>query len=159
VVSKPKSDLKSDLKTSSKISIFSYYSAVIRNFLNCKEKGKKIDTPMSLLRKKLKVANTFQDYSYLLRKLNELEILKKVMLNDKQILCFDFLAKPYSSDADPLLSQNFSALFNSEQINKETIVNYYAKVLTEEPLGGYDEKIFKYLNDEVKEDIIKKIGK
>jgi hypothetical protein len=148
-----------EVKTTSNISIFRYYRAVMMNYLNCKVIGRRVETSMGLLRKKLKVVNTFQDYSYILRKLNEFEVLKKVVLNEKQMLCFDFLAKPYSSDADPLLSQNFSSLFNSEQINKESLINYYVKVLTEEPLGGYDEKMFKYLKDEVKEDIMKKINK
>jgi hypothetical protein len=147
-----------DVKITKSISICTYSQAVLLNWCGCKESKLK-GSPTNLLRKKLKVVNAFQDYSYVLRKLNEFEILKKVMLNDKQVLCFDYLAKPYSSDADPLLSQNFSTLFNSKQINKENLTNYYAKVLTEEPLGGYDEKMYKYLNDDIKEEILKRINK
>jgi hypothetical protein len=143
---------------SKKISIFTYSRASLLNWFNIKDNKKKEDS-ISLLRKKLKVVNIFQDYSYILRKLYEFEVLKKVLLNDKLLLCFDHLAKPYSSEIDPSLSQSFSSLFNSEQINKETLVNHYVKVLNEEPLGGYDEKMFKYLNDEIKEEIMKKLNK
>jgi hypothetical protein len=94
-----------------------------------------------------------------LKKLNEFEVIKKVLLTERQLLCFDYLAKPYTSDADPLLSQNFSALFNTEQINRENLMSHYVKVLTEEPLEGYDEKIFKYLNDDMKNEILKRITK
>jgi hypothetical protein len=144
---------KVEIKNSEKIGFCSYSRALILNFFNCKE-NKKNESQMNLLRKKLKIVNTFQDYSYILKKLNEFEILKKVILNDKQFLCFDYLAKPYTSEIDPQLSQSFSVLFNSEQINKENLINYFIKALSDEPIGGYDEKIFKYLNDVIKEDVM-----
>jgi hypothetical protein len=128
------------------------------NFFNCTENKNK-DNPLNLLRKKLKVVNTFQDYSYILKKLNEFDILKNVLLNDKQLLCFDYLAKPYSSETDPCLSRSFSALFNSEMINKENLVNYYVEILTDEPLEGINEKLFQYLSDDVKKEILMKLNK
>jgi hypothetical protein len=154
----PKRPSLMDNLTSKKITFCTYSQASLLNWFNCKVSKRK-DEPITLLRRKLKVVNTFQDYSYILRKLNEFETLKKVLFNDKQLLCFDYLAKPYSSEIDPSLSQSFSTLFNSEQINKENLINYYIKVMNEEPLGGYDEKIFRYLNDEIKEEIMRKINK
>jgi hypothetical protein len=148
----------SNLKFSKKVSICTYTWAIMLNWFNCKFNKSK-DNSTNVLRKKLSVVNTFQDYTYLLRKINELEILKKVVLNERQLLCFDYLAKPYNSEIDLSLTQSFSVLFNSEQINKENIINYFSRVLNEFPLGEYDEKMFKYLNDEMKEEILKKVNK
>jgi hypothetical protein len=125
------------------------------NFFNCKENKEK-DSQMNLLRKKLQVVNTFQDYSYVLKKLNEIEILKKVILDENHLCCFDYISKPFYSDTDPQLSQNFPELYNSAQINKENLINYFIGLLSGEALVGYDEKMFKCLNDQMKEEIMVK---
>jgi hypothetical protein len=146
------------VKHSERISLCTYTKALLLNFCNCSESKRK-DSLLNMLRKKIKVVNSFQDYSYIMKKLHEFEIMKNVFLNEKQLLCFDYLSKPYACETDPSLSRSFSVLFNAEQMNRESLVSYYSGVLAQSPINDYDEKIFRYLNNEIKEEILSKINK
>jgi hypothetical protein len=59
------------------ISLLSYAKAALLNMMDCccfkdRDKGKKLNT-----RKKLKIIEAFQDYTFVLKKINEIDVLKK----------------------------------------------------------------------------------
>ncbi len=104
---------------------------------------------MEIMRNKLIVADKIRDFSYLADKMNELDVIKSMLLNEHQALCLKFLKKPSYVQVNDI-SQTFSTLVNSNDENIEIICNYFIKLLNEDPLSGYDEFLFKNLDDRIK---------
>ena len=136
----------------------SYFNAVFHNLFGKKftidnKKGEK----MEILRNKLVVADRIRDFNYIAEKMNELDVLKGMILNEHQSLCLKFLKKPsYVEVSD--ISKTFSTLANSNEENVEIISNYFIRLLNEDPLSGYDEFLFKNLDNRVRERIFLKLA-
>ena len=112
---------------------------------------------MEILRNKLVVSDRIRDFNYIAEKMNELDVLKGMILNEHQSLCLKFLKKPsYVEVSD--ISKTFSTLANSNEENTEIICNYFIRLLNEDPLSGYDEFLFKNLDDRVKDKIFLKLS-
>ena len=111
----------------------SYVSAVFHNIFNKKfsndtRKGEK----MEVLRNKLVVADRIRDFNYIAEKMNELDVIKGMMLNEHQSLCLKFLKKPsYVEVSD--ISKTFSTMANSNEENIEIVCNYFIRLLNEDP--------------------------
>ena len=112
---------------------------------------------MEILRNKLVVADRIRDFNYIAEKMNELDVLKGMILNEHQALCLKYLKKPsYVEVSD--ITKTFSTLANSNEENVDIICNYFIRLLNEDPLSGYDEFIFKNLDDRVKDRIFLKLS-
>ena len=112
---------------------------------------------MEILRNKLVVADRIRDFNYIAEKMNEMDVLKGMMLNEHQALCLKFLKKPsYVEVSD--ITKTFSTLANSNEENAEIICNYFIRLLNEDPLSGYDEFLFKNIDDRIKERILRRLS-
>jgi hypothetical protein len=129
-----------------KINIFTYTKALIMNLLNLKYKP---DKRINNLRDILKEVDNLQDYDMILKKLNELEIMKKVIFNKEQLLCFEFLEKPH------ILQQQNSSISNKDIRMRENLISYFS-LLSEDELKGYNETFFNFLEHNLKIDIMSK---
>ena len=136
----------------------SYFNAVFHNMLDKKfsnetRKGEK----MEILRNKIVVADRIRDFNYIAEKMNELDVMKGMILNEHQSLCLKFLKKPsYVEVSD--ITKTFSSMANSNDENIEIICNYFIRLLNEDPLSGYDEFLFKNLDDRIRERILLKLS-
>lgn len=126
--------------------------------------NRKINTKkenINSLKAKLFVVDRLRDFDYILNSLNELEIIKNLLLNENQILCLEYLKKPTVND---YLSYSGSSLksyphfFNFDEENKEILCNYFLNLLKEDPLTGYDEFLFMRLDDDIKKKIERKLN-
>ena len=96
----------------------------------------------------------------ILQKLNELEVMKKMLFTDTQLLCFEFLEKPNCiSNDENAISRSMSLLVTQEDKKRDTLVNSFVKLFSGETLNGIDEKFFKALDDDVKIEVYKKLSK
>jgi hypothetical protein len=146
-----------DLKPTKKITLSKYTKALIFNTFGCKSKN---DKDIDILRKKLKAVDKLQDYDMILKKVNEIEVMKKLLFSDTQLLCFDFLEKPNCiTNEENALSRSLSLLVTQQDQKKDNLINKFVKLISEETLDGTDEKFFKMLDDDVKQDIFKKLNK
>jgi hypothetical protein len=144
-----------EFNSPSNVTLFKYTKAAVFNMLNCKG-SKKGDGEIDRLRNKLKAVDKLQDYDMLLKKVNELEVIKKILFTETQILCFEFLEKPCCiSNEENMLS---SLLVTQQDKKRDTLVNNFAKLVSEETLNGIDEKFFKVLDDDIKEKVFKKLN-
>ncbi len=129
-----------------------FYNLFGKKFSNETRKGEK----MEILRNKLVVADRIRDFNYISEKLNELDVMKGMILNEHQSLCVKFLKKPsYVEVSD--ISKTFSTMANSNEENIEIVCNYFIRLLNEDPLSGYDEFLFKNLDDSVRDKILAKL--
>jgi hypothetical protein len=145
-------------KESKNITLVKYTKAVILNMFSCKSKN--ANGEMDTLRKKLKVVEKLQDYDMILQKLNELEVMKKMLFSDTQLLCFEFSEKPnFIFNQENALSRSLSLLVTDEDKKKDNLINKLAKLISEEALTEMDEKLFLMLDDEVKKEVFKKLAK
>jgi len=109
---------------------------------------------MEILRNKLVVADRIRDFNYIAEKMNELDVIKGMLLNEHQSLSLKYLKKPsYVEVSD--ITKTFSTLANTHDENIEIICDYFIKLLKEDPLSGFDEFIFKNIDDKIKEKILK----
>jgi hypothetical protein len=143
----------------SNINIAKYTKAALLNMFNCKSSGKS-NSETDILRKKLNAVDKLQDYDMILKKINELEVMKKMLFSDTQLLCFDFLDKPNCiTTEDNALSRSLSLLVTQVDQKRDNLVNNFSKLISESTLDGMDEKFFRMLSDDVKQDIFRKIVK
>jgi hypothetical protein len=137
-----------------KLSLLTYSMAHLLNAFGIREH----DNPgLNNLRKKLKVVDTLQDVGYVLKKLNEIDVLKKILLKENQILCFDHLNKPFTTEVDPMLERYFPGVYGSEIKNRELLVDYFASVKLGNSMNEVDFLLYEHLTNDVKENIKKKV--
>jgi hypothetical protein len=134
------------------ISVIAYIKASI---MNCCEWKENKDSRFYTIRKRLKVVDYYQDYIFVLKKLNELEVLKNIILSEKQLHCFDFLRKPYSNQSDKNVRNDFMDLYNNRLNNKKILVDYFVELKESKEFTQVDKSLFKYLNEALKEEILK----
>lgn len=137
---------------------FAYFNAVFHNFFSKKfSRDSKEDARMEILRNKLVVADRIRDFNYIAEKMNELDVLKGMILNEHQSLCLKFLKKPsYVEVSD--ITKTFSTMANSNDQNIDIICNYFIKLLNEDPLSGYDEFLFRNIDERIRERILMKLA-
>lgn len=116
--------------------------------------GKKLDQ----IKKKLIVADKVRDFNFILLKMNEVENLKNIFLNDHQSLSMYYLQKPKN-----IVSNNtphrFSFLVNSEEKNALYLKQYFVKRMETGGLSGNDEVLFNQLNDKIKSQILSHVSR
>ena len=109
------------------IDFYSYVNVLACNALNGKfnlrtRSGNRLEQ----IRKKLVVADKVRDFNFILLKMNEIENLKNIFLNDHQSLSLYYLKKPkhITSNNTP---HRFSFLVNSEEQNAKYLKDYFIK--------------------------------
>ena len=112
---------------------------------------------MEILRNKLVVADRIRDFNYIAEKMNELDVMKGMMLNEHQSLCLKFLKKPSYVEVNDI-SKTFSTMAKSNEENIEIVCNYFIRLLNEDPLSGYDEFLFKNLDGTIRDKILIKLS-
>jgi hypothetical protein len=118
--------VKNEQKPTSKITIGKYTKALILNSFNCKS-SKKGDNDLDILRKKLKAVDKLQDYDMVLKKVNEIEVMKKMLFTDTQLLCFEFMEKPNCiTNEENALSRRVT----HEDQKKDCLVNNFVKLIS-----------------------------
>ena len=84
--------------------------------------------------------------------MTEVDNIKTVLFNEHQGLSLEYLQKP----KEVVLTeapQRFSKLVNTNEVNRNAIQGYFAKLLSEDTLIGHDEFLFRKLDEGIKEDI------
>jgi len=150
-----KSSLKEE--TYQSIDFCSYVKAIIHNSFNRKfdtktTNGKRLEQ----IRNKILVSDKVRDFNYILSKMNEVDTLKEILLNEHQSLCLSYLQKPREIDLGDS-PHRFSNLITNEEVNKDTVQKYFQRLLNNETLTEKDEILFKRLEDKLKEKILWKI--
>lgn len=79
------------------------------------------------IRTKLQVSDRIRDFNVILNKMNEIDALKSMLLNDHQALCLNYLQKPKDVELNEPLNK-FSFLINTEEENQNyTWEDFYVK--------------------------------
>ena len=129
-----------------KLSISSWYEILLRYF-SCKSKDLTIKTIL-YEKAKNKLENYFDVVSYI-SKMQEIDMLKYLLLNEKQMKMFEFLSKP--SISKELDSNDFEMKFiqtvKSDIINIEEIIEFYNDNLMID--NEINKKLFKLFDNEV----------
>jgi hypothetical protein len=139
------------------ISLFSYAKAALLNMMDCccfkdRDKGRKLNT-----RKKLKIIEVFQDYTFVLKKINEIDVLKNSLLNDKQTICFDFLNKPLNINEDYNVVKYLPEIYNIDIAKtRELLIEYFVDLRTRKDMSFLDEQLFNNIREELKDEINKR---
>lgn len=110
---------------------------------------------LQTIKNKIIVSDLMRDYNYILKKVIEIDTLKKFILNDSQALCLNYLQKPNDVFSEHGL-YNFSTLINSDEKNISEIKNYFTKLLEEGDLEGNDKILFDGLNCDIRANLMKK---
>jgi hypothetical protein len=121
--------------------------------------GESKNTKLITLQKKLRVVDTLQDFNYILKKINELDVLKKVLLNENQVMCFEYLVKPYRNGEDPVLERQFIGIYKTDERNREALAEYFAGLRVGGSMSEIDYALYNCLTEDVKSHVIKKIEK
>ncbi len=137
----------------------SYIRVLICNLFNGKfnlktRSGKKLEQ----IRKKLLVSDKVRDFNFILTKMNEMENLKNIFLNDHQSLSMYFLQKPklITSNNNP---HRFSFLVNSEEINAKYLTDYFIQKMEQGKLAGNDELLFRKLEQKIRIHILSNVSR
>ena len=129
-----------------KLSISSWYEILLRYF-SCKSKDLTIKTIL-YEKAKNKLENYFDVVSYI-SKMQEIDMLKYLLLNEKQMKMFEFLSKP--SISKELESNDFEMkciqTVKSDIINIEEIIEFYNDNLMID--NEINKKLFKLFDNEV----------
>lgn len=107
---------------------------------------------------KLIVAYKLRDYEYVLTKMNEVEILKILLLNKCQQSAFRYFKKPVDCETESLFLETFQNLLKVENKSKENMIEYYADLISNDSLIGHDQTLYENLEDEIKKEIFTKVG-
>jgi hypothetical protein len=130
-----------------------FFNTIGRKFDKKNEKGLKLE----LIRTKIQVSDRIRDFNYVLKKMDEVDALKMMFLNEQQALCMSYLQKPNDVKIEESLHK-FSFLLNPEEENEEIIVNYFTKLL-EDPLNKEDSFLFSHINSKIREKVMTRLVK
>ena len=78
-------------------------------------------------------------------------------MNDNQALCLKYLQKPRDL-SEIEISNRFSSILNSDEINVSQIKKYFLKQINESELKGYDQFLFESLDEHIKDKIKNKFS-
>lgn len=133
-------------------------SAVYNTFGRKFDKNTLQGLKMEKIRAKLQVSDRIRDFNFILNKMNELDALKDMLLNEHQALCLSYLKKPNDVEMEEQLHK-FSFLLNSEDENKTMIEEYFVKLFMDDVLKeNYDQFLFRRLDDKIKKKIISRLA-
>ena len=146
-------DLKKNNSQKLKLSMFEYLIMKMKSFLPfCK-----MNYSEQLFKKSEKIYEKEVDYIDVLKKLQDIDKLKQVLLNRHQYILFDFLAKPMIHLNDPILKQmtigSSINLEKSDKQKKESLkqtLDYYENLKVEHRLSEIDERLFDILQSNIK---------
>jgi hypothetical protein len=147
------------LKKPQDIDFFSYVKVLVCNAINGKfslttRSGKKLEQ----IRKKLIVADKVRDFNFIIMKMNEVENLKNIFLNDHQSLSMCYLQKPKLITSQKI-PHRFSFLVNSDEINAKYLTEYFVKRMEIGQLEGNDQVLFKQLDQKLKIHILSQVSR
>ena len=109
-----------------------------------------------LYKKSEKIYEKELDYIEILKKLQDVEKLKKILLTPKQIKLFEFLSKPMlhlNELTEENRSMNSINLDNKENKNLEDlkkVIDYYENLKSEGILSEVDKRLLRIFNDDIK---------
>ena len=123
-----------------------------RKFDDSKPKGSFLEE----YRKKIIVAEKVREFDHILQKMNELDVLKTILLNEYQKASLDFLQKP--KDTNMQIFKKFHTSRDAQSGNLESVENYFLNLFREEDgnLNDKDEYLFHQLDEKIKQNIIGK---
>jgi hypothetical protein len=134
-----------------KFTFLTYVKAAVLNSCECREKEG--NSVISKLRRKLKVIDNYQDFTFVLKKLNELDVFKKLILSEEQLLCFDFLEKPYVYGEEERIAKHFPNLFKKVDRNKKAVIDYFINLRRSNSMTTVDENLLNLLSQDLKKAI------
>ena len=109
-----------------------------------------------LFKKSEKIYENELDYIEILKKLQDVEKLKKILLNPKQLILFEFLSKPLlhlNERRDDNLMMNSINLDNRANKNKEDLkkaLDFYDDLKNEGNLLEIDKRLISLFNEDIK---------
>jgi hypothetical protein len=140
-----------------------YAKATLMNWFNMKERSRTTDDKkLEMIRKKLSVIDKLSDYDVILKKMNEVDILKRLLLNEVQAACFDYLEKPMNLNSDNMFSKSFNYLIANQQEDKKNIIKEFAELFYTNKDDKVNHKLYFALDEEIRNEIdqvISNIGK
>lgn len=145
-------DYKKKASNSQKLnfSIFKYLILKIKDIVPCFKHS--FEEEMFI--KSEKIYEKELDFIEILKKLQDIDKLKKFLFNKKQLVLFNCLSQPLLYlDKNISQKKRLAINLNSETINSKNelsrIINYYENRQKTEKLTKIDERLFYLLNDEV----------
>jgi hypothetical protein len=108
-------------------------------------------------RKKILLAEKVREFDHILQCMNEMDLLKKLLLNEQQRTSLAFLQKPKNmSVVETVKKYNTFKISNTQ--NLKMVEEYFLKLINENEgnLNEKDQLIFNELNDRIKNNILKK---
>jgi hypothetical protein len=122
------------------------------NWFNIRGKNKSSEEKkIQFIRKRLLMIDRLRDFNFLLKKTNEIDVLKKCLLKDSQILCFEFLDKPQYLNSDNLL---YKSLFIPIEDRRKELIEQFALEYHMNK-NHINNTLFCLLDDSIKQDIEK----
>ena len=136
-----------------KLTMFEYLIMKLKSsFPFCKMNYKE-----RLFKKSEKIYEKEVDYIDVLKKLQDIDKLKQVLLNKNQQILFDFLAKPMIHLNDPFLKQismgssiNLDDFGKHKKENLKQTLDFYENLKNEQNLSEVDERLFDILKSNIK---------
>jgi hypothetical protein len=139
-----------------KLTFFRYVKATIMNWFNIRERNlSKEDQQTEVIRKKLVVVDKLRDYDIVIKKINEIDVLKRLLLNDEQLLCFDFLEKPLSLNTDNMFSRSFKSLVLQMEEKRKLVVEKFGELFYRNKDDIENSKLYHALDESVRNEIDK----
>jgi hypothetical protein len=90
-----------------------------------------------------------------LKKFNEIDVIKRVLFNDNQKLCFEYLSRPFTEGES--VERHFTEIYDRDSKLRNILVDYFAELNARKGMSDYDEILFDCLSADVKQEIQKKV--
>jgi hypothetical protein len=120
------------------------------NWFSVRGRNKTIqDKKMQAIRKKLVISDKLKEYDYVLKKVSEIDVMKKCLFKESQIQCFEFLDKPQSLNMDNILYKN---LFTTKEERRKELIETFSLELYENR-NYINFTLFSMLEESVRKDI------
>jgi hypothetical protein len=120
-----------------KIAFLTYMKINAKNLFNKKS------NQISYLERCVNHVQIYRDYTYLIHKIREIEIIKKIFLDQKQILAFSFI---YDCLGEVDGRNDFLS-------KKQKLIDYFTTMKKQETMGLIDENLFNLLSEDLREEI------
>ena len=131
-----------------------YAIGTIMNWFNIRGRNKSTEEKkIQFIRKRLLMIDRLRDFNFLLKKTSEIDVLKKCLFKDSQILCFKFLDKPQCLNSDNLL---YKSLFIPQEDRRKELIEQFSLEyhLNKNHINN---TLFSLLEDTIRHDIEKTI--
>ena len=131
-----------------------YYNLIDKEDINVNNSSKEF----LCMRKALKMCNQFRDVDYIIEKIHENEILKRILLNDEQILTLGLIKRPEISvdvDEEDIMIKYYDLQNLDLKSRENIIVNYYFKIFdkSRSSVSSIDNNLYNMLPIEIKEQV------